>query len=449
MKVRILRTVTMVSIVAAIVATSSRTAFARSRLSSVKKFPIHRFLCYIPLFVLLYERVGSLLYYVFVDNDNLDAAVLLRSSPSSTEHPPAIGIASDNFLLTLSQLTLSNLEETCSPTFVRIDNHVSAGDASTTKFQEKSVPAAHEKRQQHQNKIPKIVHQTARSRCVTPVFGNTTQQWKFPGWSYYFHDDAAVERLLLSPSGSRLLKEQFPQLPSIAQKCLQHGTIRSDVWRYLVLWVYGGIYADLDCVPHKLNATVLTELMDPTSHSTGRNATPTDAIFVVEQFHVLSQYFMAASPRHPLLWYALQHSLTNVLLADDTGSVYTPKLTGPAALHQAFVSFRKDVGITVDPNTAGYQPVRAGYYRGSYNRSITVLGTAQDQNEYVYRDVIGSPLKKAEYRKMNMRHFQQDKLYPTQRSCLSSILNALMQNNGGSSAASIPAINRLAVENHT
>ena len=223
----------MVSIVAAVGTTSSRTVFARPRLSSVKKFPLHRLFFYIPLFVLLYEHAGSLLYYGFGDSDNLHAALLLRSSPSSKEHPPAIGSASDNFLLTLSQLTLSHAQETCPPNFVQIHNHVSADETSTTKFKEKFVHA-HERRLLRQNEIPKIVHQTARSRCVTSVFANTTQQWKFLGWSYYFHDDAAVERLLLSPSVQRQLQEQFPQLPLIAQNCLQHGTIRSDIWRYLV-----------------------------------------------------------------------------------------------------------------------------------------------------------------------------------------------------------------------
>jgi len=50
-----------------------------------------------------------------------------------------------------------------------------------------------------------------------------------------------------------------------------------------------------------------------------------------------------------------------------------------------------------------------------------VLGRGEDQNEYVERDVLGRR-KKQEYAKMSMRHFQDDKRYPTSRSCLFSIM---------------------------
>jgi hypothetical protein len=83
-------------------------------------------------------------------------------------------------------------------------------------------------------KIPNIVHQTAKVRCVTPAFAEITNKWKLPGYSYYFHDDDAVNRLL------EMDFPEFPHLRVVLRNCVTNGTLKADLWRYLVLWVYGG-----------------------------------------------------------------------------------------------------------------------------------------------------------------------------------------------------------------
>jgi len=251
-------------------------------------------------------------------------------------------------------------------------------------------------------RIPKIVHQTAKSRCVTPAIAKALKKWYFDNWSYYFHDDEAILRLFQQEFAN------FPQLEMVVGKCLVHGTLKADLWRYIVLWKYGGIYSDLDSVPAKFRP----DTIQPSD----------DAFFVVEQFHALSQYFIAVSPRHPLMWYAIQHSITNLLRLPDTGSTPASLVTGPHALHAAFVSFRKDVGMQVDPLATGYKPVWAGRFAGTYNRTVTVVGIGENQNEYIERDVLGMHVKRTSYRKMFMTHFQDDRKFPTGQSCLSAIL---------------------------
>jgi hypothetical protein len=91
----------------------------------------------------------------------------------------------------------------------------------------------------------------------------------------------------------------------------------------------------------------------------------------------------------------------------------------------------------VEPSMTGRKPVKAGHYVGSFNRSITVVGLAEDENEFVRRDVIGGRNKKEEYSRMNMRHFMQDKQYPTQRSCLSSILDLYYKFHASNTTTSI------------
>lgn len=45
-------------------------------------------------------------------------------------------------------------------------------------------------------RIPKIVHVTSKSACMTPAFIENIATWRFPGYALYFHDDVAVDRLL-------------------------------------------------------------------------------------------------------------------------------------------------------------------------------------------------------------------------------------------------------------
>lgn len=128
-------------------------------------------------------------------------------------------------------------------------------------------------------RIPRIVHQTSKSRCVTTKLLDVIQNWYLgDDWAHYFHSDEAVDRLLQQDW------PEFPHLPAVVACVEGKGTLKADLWRYLVLWEYGGVYADIDTKPNKLNATTITA--------------EDDGFFLVEMYHLLSQYFMATSPRH-------------------------------------------------------------------------------------------------------------------------------------------------------
>ena len=91
-------------------------------------------------------------------------------------------------------------------------------------------------------KIPQIVHMTGESNCLTEIFYQNTKDWSLPGHSFYFHDGAAKQKLLL--------ERYWPEFPhlQLAFQCLKNagGAAVADLWRYLVLWEYGGIYTDMD-----------------------------------------------------------------------------------------------------------------------------------------------------------------------------------------------------------
>ena len=97
------------------------------------------------------------------------------------------------------------------------------------------------------HRIPHVIHQTSKSRCLVPSLAAAVDKWKthLPDYPYYFHDDTAVETLLSLPK----FQTTFPLLREIAQSCTR-GAMRADLWRYVLLWEYGGIYSDVDTYPN-------------------------------------------------------------------------------------------------------------------------------------------------------------------------------------------------------
>jgi mannosyltransferase OCH1-like enzyme len=255
--------------------------------------------------------------------------------------------------------------------------------------------------------IPPVIHQTSKSRCVTPKFAAAVQKWKAHNESfyYYLHDDEAVTRLFQNMYG------EFPLLEMVVSSCVPSGAILSDLWRYVVLWKYGGIYMDIDSIPG--------EDFDPSKIL----APEADGVFVVEFISLLSQYFIAVSPRHPVMYYAIQHTLRNLLWAKDTGAVHAPTMTGPHALHEAYRSFRADAGARVPAFVPQSKPVKAGTFAGTYNRTVTALGTSDKSNAYVQREILSRTRKQAEYDRMSMKHFSDVQQGKTGTSCLKALLD--------------------------
>ena len=128
-------------------------------------------------------------------------------------------------------------------------------------------------------KIPKIIHMTSKSKCFTKAYADNVERWRFDGHSFFLHDDADVNKLYMS----REWKE-FPLLDEV-RSCINCGAGMADLWRYVALWEYGGIYTDMDNGPgHQfLNGTLIHNDID--------------SLFEVERGGYPSQYFFAGAFR--------------------------------------------------------------------------------------------------------------------------------------------------------
>jgi len=177
----------------------------------------------------------------------------------------------------------------------------------------------------NKNKIPKIIHTSFKSRCVpTEVFADGIQRWKdeLPEYSVYYHDDAAVDRLL---------EADWPEFPDLhrTMKCIKYkGAMKVDLWRMLAIYKYGGIYTDVDNIPTKNfrnGAAILPE--DTFFASSDGSGRPNQNVFAME-------------PKHPIALFTIETILLNLF---HMPSLRKPKVvwtTGPAAFREGFRKYQ-------------------------------------------------------------------------------------------------------------
>ena len=87
------------------------------------------------------------------------------------------------------------------------------------------------------------------------------------------------------------------------------------MWRYLLIWEYGGIYTDIDNCPGK---DWDENTIKPTD----------DAYFLQEEGRFPSQWFFAASVRHPILYFTMLYALYKLTIVEDLSRNIVPLITG-------------------------------------------------------------------------------------------------------------------------
>jgi mannosyltransferase OCH1-like enzyme len=90
--------------------------------------------------------------------------------------------------------------------------------------------------------IPKILWQTHEWKYedLPDIYKSNSMTWRnhFPDWEYRYH--SAEDR-------ENFIKEYYPEQLSVYQ-FIKPGIYKADFWRYLVIYEFGGMYADMDSV---------------------------------------------------------------------------------------------------------------------------------------------------------------------------------------------------------
>ena len=125
-----------------------------------------------------------------------------------------------------------------------------------------------------------------------------------------------------------------------------------------------------------------------------------EAWFVVEELGIVSQWFMAAEPRHPLIYLSVLILLERLLEVMNIREQYVPLVTGPGTLKVSLMKFLK---------RDEEQQVTAGTHVGMGNKTVTVVGRMGHAKDYVIRGSISRVHKREGYAAMGMAHFSSKK----------------------------------------
>lgn len=136
--------------------------------------------------------------------------------------------------------------------------------------------------------IPKVIHQTWKTSVVPDKCKEWVASWKEknPGWDY---------KLWTDEDNRNLIKQYFPKFLKMYDS--YHKSIyRADIARYCIIYIHGGVYADLDfeCLK-SIEALIKDDKcffgLEPKEHWKGKNIV-CNAIFGSEKNNPIFIYFL-------------------------------------------------------------------------------------------------------------------------------------------------------------
>lgn len=210
-------------------------------------------------------------------------------------------------------------------------------------------------RRDPQRLIPRIVHQTYFEPLESgkyPVLSRLSTSFQLSGWEYRFYTDADI---------ATFLDANFPPSVKQAYDSLIPGAFKADLFRYCVLLIHGGLYADVDIL-------LETSLDDAIAPDVGFVVPRDDPGRDLGQQMCLWNGFMAAAPGHPYLAKTIELVVNQIrnrftLMDVDVSFCPGPLLDIPHQLDILFVSGPCALGASVN-RMLGRHP-QAGFSVGT------------------------------------------------------------------------------------
>ena len=173
-----------------------------------------------------------------------------------------------------------------------------------------------------QHKIPKRIFQTFETKTFSEKFQTIVDSWKIhnPHYTYIIHDSKEREEFIKDFFDPRILQ---------AYKRIIPGAYKADFWRCCVLYIYGGIYVDIDTIclgniDSFLNDEI--EFMAPIDLNEGHLG-----------YYNISNGFIASVPKSPILMDCIKRIVRNV----ETNTIPPSKLdfSGPGVLGRSLNTY--------------------------------------------------------------------------------------------------------------
>lgn len=146
--------------------------------------------------------------------------------------------------------------------------------------------------------IPKKIYQSWKTKNLPEKMAEIVSRTKEmnPDYEYELWDDADCKKLLL---------DNFGQNYADAFDVLIPGAFKCDFWRYAVLYLYGGVYMDMDMTPTVPFREILRD--------TDQFVSITDMKAAFRPSCAIYQAFIACKPKHPIMLYSLQLAFHNIV----------------------------------------------------------------------------------------------------------------------------------------
>ncbi|KAH3855333.1 hypothetical protein DPMN_097900 [Dreissena polymorpha] len=200
-------------------------------------------------------------------------------------------------------------------------------------------------------RIPHIIHQTYRDNLIPVQFADYVRSFvdNHPTWKFYFWTDE---------SGRKLLAERHPHLLSTWDGYVEN-IKRSDMLRYLVLYEFGGVYADLDI-----------ESLRPLDRATMKYAcvVPVEpfehSVFLFGMPYMINNAILMCRAKHPFFKQVLNDlkQQPNITFINSADSVM--KTTGPIFLTGEFNKYMGIENINTEKNKIDWSSNSPSFYKG-------------------------------------------------------------------------------------
>jgi len=180
--------------------------------------------------------------------------------------------------------------------------------------------------------IPRNIFQTQRSLQYiesNEKLRDATNSWKVDGFNYAFYSDDQC---------SDFMRLYFPEIFPIYDK-LQLPVMKADLWRYCVVYKYGGIYADSD--------TILKA--DPNIFIRYKML-----MMVPENDAHICQWVFAAPPGSPILKSVIDLSVKRILETEFKGDHIVHYLTGPGVFSDGIINYLSSKNLKTHSDPTNY-----------------------------------------------------------------------------------------------
>ena len=168
-------------------------------------------------------------------------------------------------------------------------------------------------------KVPRIIFQTWETKDFSPEFQAIVDKWKElnPSYKYFLYDRSEREEFI---------RTHFPAVVYNAYCKIVPGAFKADLWRYCVLYVYGGVYTDVDMLcMGKLDDFIARDIDMVVPVDLNANLS--------EGCHNLSNGFFAVKPRCEILLQCITRIVHNVMNGIIPASLLD--ICGPGMLGRA------------------------------------------------------------------------------------------------------------------